>query len=739
MKQEDQSSRTTSPTVLLHSGYRDCAGSPLGASQSTLSTSSPLSSDHYNHSLHGSYHHNPSLVTRSPMATSATFVPVPVRSASWAAGTQEARSPSNSVPTIITTQEGLSDSSSAPSMPNFKLQQKSCSKPLSAVKKKHNTKGDKASNGGKNGETVTARRQKRLERNRESARLSRRRRKQYLEVLEDRVTQLSLEMDQGRRAHAAAAIETVLAKRRELLDESRPVDPNHALPALDTSLSRTSQELSVLNTFQMQQLKSFALPPHSKFVLWLTLQGDTYFRGGRAASERLSAARIGERMLQSGNDRVTPVNSMWPLFCNEVGLSYDQEERVRMYQRTLLQDSPTWLERHTARASSLVMQSFHDSANAVGSRLHQRERTSTAGLSPEQRMQFLSWAEKNAERLRQKFHAKRQALGKEKESDEFKILPSQHTAANLYILNDRLQKIIAQFSPQVELVNAAYLKRLSRRPSFESLGQQKDEDGEFMTRENSFASSGSLKRSVSSLSMVSENGEEKAPQQVSPEDGEGTAVPLIEQELGFVKKLIPPIVQPVLPPAPAPAPVSLPPAPQAYNPHHYAPAPAPHTSYQEMPPSHPYTLAPHHHHQQLVTPQTQHMHHQGPAYTAAPMPLQPTSAPAPADHHTYQQYYAAPAPVAHPQPIYAQPVPAPLSSQPPMVYSAPPPPSSSAPAPLAPELSQHVRKNSFLPPHLNVVPEEMFPAADGSDDFLMSLIDDGDWAIGEGVDMDTAS
>jgi hypothetical protein len=31
-------------------------------------------------------------------------------------------------------------------------------------------------------------------------------------------------------------------------------------------------------------------------MMWLTLQTDTYYRGGRAASERLSAARIGERV-----------------------------------------------------------------------------------------------------------------------------------------------------------------------------------------------------------------------------------------------------------------------------------------------------------------------------------------------------------------------------------------------------------------------------------------------------------
>lgn len=739
VKQEDPNSRTTSPTVLLHPGHPDCSGSPLATSQSTLSTSSPLSSDHYHYSHGQQYilHRSPGGATsRSPMPTGTTSIPVPVRSASWAAGTQEP-SPANSVPAVIMTQQdGNAEGSSMPPLPSFRLAAKPSNK-LAAVKKKQTPKkGEKVSTG-KNGDTVTARRQKRLERNRESARLSRRRRKQYLEVLEDRVTQLSLEMDQGRRAHAAAAIETVLAKRRELLCSQGPIDPDKALFALDTSLSRTSQELAVLMTFQLQQLKSFALPPHSKFVLWLTLQGDVYFRGGRAASERLSAARIGERMLISGNDRVTPINSMWPLFCNEVGLSYDQEERVRNFQRTLLQDSPTWLERHSARASTLVMQSFHDSFNAVGAVLHQRECTSTSRLSSTQRFKFLAWAEKNAQRLRDKFHARREALRMEKESEEFKTSSSHHIAANLYILNDRLQKVLAQFPPQVELVNAAHRKKLSRRPSFESLGQQKDDLGSPMTRDSSFASSGSLKRSVSSLSMVSENGEEKPPQQVSPEDGEAVAQPLIEKELGFVKNLIPPIVQPVLPLAPMP--VSLPPAPQPYHGSHYAAAPSSHPGHVVQS-STSYTPISHHNYQQQIQAHpmsTQHQQtHPASSYQGAPQHHAPQSlAPPPPPHQSYQQYYA-PQAAAHQQPIYSQQMSAPVQYSTQAVYN---PPVQAAPVVPSSDVPQHVRKSSFLPSHLNVVPEEMFTSGDGAEEFLMSLIDDGDWAIGEGVDMDTTN
>lgn len=126
------------------------------------------------------------------------------------------------------------------------------------------------------------RRQKRLERNRESARLSRRRRKQYLEILETKVTELSDEMDKGRRFHVSQALPTISAYRKNGVG--------------GPFVARTSAELRLAATFRSQQMQSLYAPPSTKYILWLTLQNDVYFRGGRAASERLSAARIGERV-----------------------------------------------------------------------------------------------------------------------------------------------------------------------------------------------------------------------------------------------------------------------------------------------------------------------------------------------------------------------------------------------------------------------------------------------------------
>jgi hypothetical protein len=136
------------------------------------------------------------------------------------------------------------------------------------------------------------RRQKRLERNRESARLSRKRRKQYLEDLEKNVNRKAEEVDEARRRHIGLAVAVVQQKRSEVIVRGEP----ESIPMLDAHLSRTSVELMLMTTFHSQQVKSFSAPPQMKMVLWLSLQPEVFFRGGRAASERLSAARIGERV-----------------------------------------------------------------------------------------------------------------------------------------------------------------------------------------------------------------------------------------------------------------------------------------------------------------------------------------------------------------------------------------------------------------------------------------------------------
>jgi hypothetical protein len=349
-------------------------------------------------------------------------------------------------------------------------------------------------------------------------------------------------------------------------------------------------------------------------------------------------------MLSSGTESAAPSHSMWPLFCNEVGVSYDQEEKVRSLQRTLIQDHGTWIDRHTAYSSRHVMEFAHDATQALTLRAGQRERSTMSVLTEEQRWKMLAWSEKNRDRV-----SKSTALSVPTVVSRREINLQNHVAANLYIICERLQGVLSMVPRAPPLVTGAALKKLSHRPSFEPLGAS-DERFNDLCREGSFPSSGSLKRNASEMSMDGEDSSNCVlkPQvpSISPVDAQASAAQEIFLALG--------IVQDLLPPAP---------------------------------------------------PLEQH------------------------DVVTQDATDAAAFQIPMPAPVPSLPVPS-------IIYQAPAAFTQSAPsfgALQPPHAQHHVRKSSFLPAHLNVVPEEMWP--DEADEFLLDMIE-GDWAIGEGIDMD---
>jgi hypothetical protein len=459
-------------------------------------------------------------------------------------------------------------------------------------------------------------------------------------------------------------------------------------------------------------------------------------------------------MLSNGNDKVPPISSMWPLVCNEVALSYDQEERLRSYQRSVvLPDENTWLHRHTARASDLAVQSVHDGLGSVLSTLAQREESAKSILTAEQRVKFLSWAAKNEGRISARFEEKRQqaasSLYHVPVSDDsmndnpaktgYYLMQDQHIASNLYILNHRLQtSVLRQFPYQGLGITTAALRKLSRRPSFESLGQRKDAEGKLLKRDDSFCSSGSLSmmNSVSTPSLAGMDDQSSAQQHqtthLAPEEAEKTAEATVEQVLGHVKEIIPPIPPPVA--------------------QEYLMCNVPMSDAQPQPV------------QSSVQPIDHYHHGYGnvldPSQYPAPTPVLSMSASAPAFHSTQPHYEITTAPAqvmvqpsqttysqtyhqAQPGPQYAQQI----QPQTQVVYTTQaivqpgqmvvvPVPSIAPSAPQqAPPPANHVRTSSFLPPHLNVVPEDMFATGDVSEeDFFVGLMED-DWAIGGGMDL----
>lgn len=324
--------------------------------------------------------------------------------------------------------------------------------------------------------------QRRLERNRESARLSRRRRKQYLEVLEEKVNVLSEQMDVGRRQHVINAIGDVQRVRKSLIDEASLLDPNDvasigkATQMIDGFTSPTCRELSLALQFHVQQMKSLVLPPQTRFILWLTLQNDSYYLGGRDSQQRLSAARIGEKLLLQGMSKASPADGMWPLLCNDTGLSYDQEEKVRAYQRSVLKDQKSWMDRHAVGAIFNTITSIYEVLKGLGAAVEEGVKDECGVLTMQQRVKLLKYCSDNKERLRKYFGNRSDS---EKEFD--KILETIHKYNNdsmkLAALGNVLNNVRATLPAIPDVVVGEKVKKLSRRPSFESLASATVKEG----------------------------------------------------------------------------------------------------------------------------------------------------------------------------------------------------------------------------------------------------------------------
>ena len=507
-------------------------------------------------------------------------------------------------------------------------------------------------------------------------------------------------------------------------------------------------------------------------------------------------------MLASGNDKVAPTNAMWPLVCNEVGLSYELEERLRVYQRTtILQDKTTWLHRHTARSSALVMQSFHDIVGGMSQMVGNRESSAMKDiLTPQQRVKYLAWARKNGKRIAERLETRRQQqrelIAKSSKIDagdiyigtyvdpDYRLNKSHHLAANLYILNHQLSRILKDFPYQSpSILTPPILKKLMRRASFESLGQQKDSDTRAVSREDSSHSStsikslpsnGSLLKSTSNLSLGASSNDTERPAQITPQVGEQAAVGLVNEALGFVKAIIPPPPKPMNPilssvypstsvshntmtSIPAQETASqmtidyhshlVPTTVSSYGaPMQLAPAPPPE---QKITPAPHYEGMPIHHHPNHPATQLEsHNYTISNAHVHAPSQVQHSNP-------SYQQiqaehYYP---PQQHINYAHTSTAPSHSHQLTPITQGPISPIYQASSASIQHEESQtparkgrHDRKSSFLPVslnHLNVVPEDMFPGVEGTAaDFIElqdCLMDGEDWGVGIGLDMDTSA
>lgn len=235
-------------------------------------------------------------------------------------------------------------------------------------------------------------RAKRLERNRESARKSRRRKKERLFLLGDKVAGLHNEIEIARTIQINRMnselqdffLHRIVQLDAELADNDDATAGKDKLTAI---LKGTGQNCAVKRAvidFQYSKLKQTLLPHYQKFLLWMTLHPESWFSAGkedhakresarqviRVTSGKISSKQVGDELtngskLEDGTLVPPPVaalNSssgekgnqtaaafdelrMWPLLCFELSISVDQEERI-IHQAYKRYGPLSWNKKH---------------------------------------------------------------------------------------------------------------------------------------------------------------------------------------------------------------------------------------------------------------------------------------------------------------------------------------------------------------------------------------------------------
>jgi bZIP transcription factor len=296
-------------------------------------------------------------------------------------------------------------------------------------------------------------RAKRLERNRESARKCRRRKKERLTSLGTQVNQLHNTIESERSKLVASMVPAMQACRSKeimalLTEQSSGLDGDKLADILRGSSPSSDLMRSVLD-FQYSTLKQLTLPYYQKLLLWFTLRDEKFFLAGkeqyiarlqqnvpdntvsRPATGKISSKQVGDELLNGPSkkdDRASvakrrkdqddeeaafnttsaPYDAVrtWPLFCFELKFSVDQEERFLSVHKELVEGHAAGRNdlAHKRTQMAVAVSTTDNLGKAVGSISHvisKREERSFLGiLTPKQTADFHVWLSQSSNRDR---------------------------------------------------------------------------------------------------------------------------------------------------------------------------------------------------------------------------------------------------------------------------------------------------------------------------------------------------
>ncbi|RQM11853.1 hypothetical protein B5M09_005800 [Aphanomyces astaci] len=243
-------------------------------------------------------------------------------------------------------------------------------------------------------DTEEEKRRKRLERNRISARESRARKKQYLELLKKKVAQLTEDIGSARGRHLESADRTLSSLKAQLvsslydkiahLSPHMPVDPSvldtlrRGTQLLPLRFGPNSNERRAVVTYRFKQLDSLLLPPYTRFLLWMSNQDDRFY------TKSTSPPAPAKKPDEPRKDSVAKKEGLWAALSTELGLTYEQEEKIKGHYRA--SDSHTaQLER---RKIATAVHNMAERAHAVQSHADKIQ----GMLTPDQTVRFHKWA-----------------------------------------------------------------------------------------------------------------------------------------------------------------------------------------------------------------------------------------------------------------------------------------------------------------------------------------------------------
>ena len=196
---------------------------------------------------------------------------------------------------------------------------------------------------------LAEKRQRRLARNRESARQSRRRKKDHLTYLSEKVKKLQRQLQTEISSQIKSMENDISNMRSSLLGKliGSESDKERLIQLVQTTSSNCSIRRAVI-LHQYNSLCQAFLSTHNHFSIWLMMRNSQFFadgckqsqksveaKGSKGVASRPNSKQVGEEIVSNERAGDSAISSsaedasrMWPLLCHELTVTMDQEERI---------------------------------------------------------------------------------------------------------------------------------------------------------------------------------------------------------------------------------------------------------------------------------------------------------------------------------------------------------------------------------------------------------------------------